>query len=1251
MSTAILTALGGQFPARAEIGERSTKALSAGHQPPGHVQPLCDSHKPHEVTCFGLRRTDVVSHKGLRSTELPQGFGPGDLRSAYGIPAGGGAGKTIAIVDAFDNPNAEGDLAIYRAQYGLPACTTANGCYTKVDQRGGSHYPDPDPGWASEISLDLDMVSAVAPKARILLVEADGATIDDLGTAVDQAVAMGAQYVSNSYGSNYRYFPEDPAEAAADAHYDHPGVAIVASAGDNNYGVAYPAASPHVTAIGGTTLVKEAGGSRGWTESVWSHDSYGTGSGCSRYEPKPAFQKDSGCAGRTVADVSAVADPATGVAVYDTYAESGGWGVAGGTSASAPIVAGVYANAGAPVAGTYPDIYPYAARDTGLHDVTTGSNGKCSPAYLCTAGPGYDGPTGLGTPDGLKAFRMGAHGTLSGTVTDTATGAPVSAAEVTAGIYTATTDSRGHYTLPLPTGDHQTRVTAYGYAAGRATGVRITDHGAAQRDFTLRKLATHRVFGTVDDGSGHGWPLHAKITVEGVPGGPVWTNAYTGAYSLDLPEKHTYTLRIVSDDSHYRALVRHVKVGTADQRVRLAVPADTWADGNPAYTLRVKTLGTQSFGSTEGAPRGWSVVDAQGTTSGWTFDDPGGRGNTTGGSGGFAVADSDHAGPDTAMDSQLISPAFDFSRTNDPALAFSTDYEGSGEQSGDVDITADGGRTWTTVWHQDQLWTSGRVRIPLTAYAGKSAVRVRFHFTGPGLFWAVDDVSVTDRTLSPVPGGILTGTVTDANTGRGLVGAEVSTGAAGAPSAHTVAAAGDPRIGDGLYRLFVPGAGRHTATAAKPSYRTASVTATVAEDGVTRGSFGLTSGRLSVDTSRIDATAPAHTTAVRKVSVRNTGSAPATLRIGERTGTGPGTGTPGTAWQGLPDLPVPVMDNAVESHGGKLYSALGSTDGLAPSADLWVYSPPARAWARGATAPEARRATAHGFIGARLFTAGGWAEDEAVSRTVQVYDTDSGTWSKGPDMPAGRFGAAGAVLDGRLYVIGGCTNSDCFNSVFVFDPHSGKWSKAADYPQTISWTSCGAVAGRLYCAGGSHDYVETGAGYVYDPASNRWQPIADMPVGLAIGAYASANGRLLVSGGFKRVGPESVLTAEGYAYDPEKDAWSALPDAPTAVYRGGGAPGMYRVGGSDQPRFPTPVATVDLLPGYDQTESDVPWLSESSQRLVLRPGQSASFTVKLDAAVAGRPGDWTASLILRSDTPYRTPTLPVSLHVARSRTP
>jgi len=287
---------------------------------------------------------------------------------------------------------------VYRTTFKLPPCTAANGCFRKVNQTGGAVYPAPDGGWAGEISLDLDMASAICPNCNIILVEANSADFNDLGLAVNRAALMGANAISNSYGG-----AEFLGETAMDAFYNHPGIAITASSGDGDFaaGTQYPASSPFVTAVGGTRL-SVAANSRGWTESVWNTKAgEGSGSGCSAFEPKPAWQTDGGCAFRMVADVSAVADPATGVAVYNTYSGTG-WQVFGGTSASAPLVGAAYALAGN-TSGLVYGSYPYT-HTSALNDVTAGNNGTCTTAYFCTAGPGYDGPTGVGTPNGVGAF-------------------------------------------------------------------------------------------------------------------------------------------------------------------------------------------------------------------------------------------------------------------------------------------------------------------------------------------------------------------------------------------------------------------------------------------------------------------------------------------------------------------------------------------------------------------------------------------------------------------------------------------------------------------------------------------------------------------------------------------------------------------------------------------------------------------------------------------------------------------------------
>ena len=334
--------------------------------------------------CYALVSTSA--------SNSPSGYNPSDLQSAYKLPSStAGSGQTVAIVDAYNDPNAESDLGVYRSHFGLPACTTANGCFRKINQNGGTTYPSGNTGWAEEISLDLDMVSAICPKCHILLVEANSNRFTDLATAVDQAAKQGANEISNSYGGS-----EYSNEVNDQSHYNHPGIAITASSGDNGYGVQFPAASRYVTAVGGTTLTR-ASNTRGWRETAWS----GAGSGCSAYISKPSWQTDSGCSKRTVADVSADANPNTGVSVYDTYHEPG-WLVFGGTSVASPIIASVYALAGNASSIKYGS-YPYSHKSS-LFDVTSGSNGSCGGSYLCTAKSGYDGPTGLGTPNGSGGF-------------------------------------------------------------------------------------------------------------------------------------------------------------------------------------------------------------------------------------------------------------------------------------------------------------------------------------------------------------------------------------------------------------------------------------------------------------------------------------------------------------------------------------------------------------------------------------------------------------------------------------------------------------------------------------------------------------------------------------------------------------------------------------------------------------------------------------------------------------------------------
>jgi subtilase family serine protease len=343
------------------------------------------------AACNAWVRTDTTAAR-VAPNATPAGYGPGDLQSAYNLPSStAGSGQTVAIVDAYDDPTAEADLAVYRAQFALPACTTANGCFKKVNQSGGTAYPRKNGGWAQEISLDLDMVSAVCPNCHITLVEASSASFANLGAAVNEAASLHPAAISNSYGGS------DTSDASA-PYYNHPGIAVTASSGDSGYGAQFPATSHYVTAVGGTSLTRSGSS---WSQSAWS----GAGSGCSTLNTALSGQAgaNTGCANRAEADVSAVADPNTGVAVYDSTAYQGlsGWLVFGGTSVASPIIASVYALAGN--AASIDNNYPYT-HASALTDITTGSNGTCPTTQWCHAGTGWDGPTGLGTPNGTGAF-------------------------------------------------------------------------------------------------------------------------------------------------------------------------------------------------------------------------------------------------------------------------------------------------------------------------------------------------------------------------------------------------------------------------------------------------------------------------------------------------------------------------------------------------------------------------------------------------------------------------------------------------------------------------------------------------------------------------------------------------------------------------------------------------------------------------------------------------------------------------------
>lgn len=361
-------------------------------------QPLWAERPP-----AGYARPPIHLKGNARSS--PSGLSPARARHAYGFDllANQGAGQTIGIVDAFDDPNIESDLGVFNTTFGLPACTSGNGCFQKIYASGTK--PNTNAGWALEISLDVEWAHAIAPQAKIILVEAASNSFANLLHAVDVAVQSGASVVSMSWGGG-----EFASETSFDsAHFSVNGVTFTASSGDSGNGVEYPAASPFIVAVGGTTLNSDQSGNY-LGETAWS----GSGGGQSVFEAEPLYQSSYAIpndpnGARGVPDVAYDADPNTGFAVYDTvrYLGQSGWFQVGGTSAGAPQWAALFAIANSmrvaagkgTLSSTNSGVYSAAsgsAYGANFHDITSGTNGNCG--ALCTASSGYDYVTGLGSP-------------------------------------------------------------------------------------------------------------------------------------------------------------------------------------------------------------------------------------------------------------------------------------------------------------------------------------------------------------------------------------------------------------------------------------------------------------------------------------------------------------------------------------------------------------------------------------------------------------------------------------------------------------------------------------------------------------------------------------------------------------------------------------------------------------------------------------------------------------------------------------
>ncbi|UPK73412.1 S8 family serine peptidase [Nocardioidaceae bacterium SCSIO 66511] len=871
---------------------------------------------------------------------------------------------------------------------------------------------------------------------------------------------------------------------------------------------------------------------------------------------------------------------------------------------------------------------------------------------------------------------VGEAGTLTGTVTDGASGDPLADATVSASddssTRTVTTDDDGTYSIRLSEGTYNVSASLFGYGTSELSDVAIVGGETTTTDIALDPAESASLSGTVRDDSGHGWPLYAKLSVKDTPV-TAYSNPETGRYDLDLPKGGTYTVEVDPVLDGYPNLTEELTIGddTAHQFAMKVDPACTAPGYEPAYDGLHETFDDPA------GPDGWTVTSAVEDGATWAFDDPGGRGNLTGGEDGFAIVDSDLAGSGTSQDTTLTSPAIDLSGHENPVLSFATDFYQLGDDNvADVEVSVDGGQTWSNVWSKaEPVRGPDTELVELPDAAGKSAVQVRFHYVGSyDWWWQVDDVLVGTARCEPVRGGLVLGNVTNTFDGKPVNDATVTSDDAPTDTATTVATPDDDQVADGFYYLFSSVTGSHPFTATSGEYAPSTSTVKVQPDYTRRADFALGAGHLSVTPKQLKGSARLGTSVKRKLKLTNDGDQPVKYELTERDNgfeilgvdgdrdtkreiavmrgaplrrvpadvsklangaskrTGTAAGVHDEPWLDLPNLPTTLMDNVAGYQDGKVYTFGGTPDGTGAVADSYVYDPTAKSWDSIAPMPQARQMPASAFIGGNYVVTGGWGEGGDPVADTAIYDPSTDSWSQGAPNPDPWAASGTAVLDGVLYAVGGCADTCGSSTVMAYDAAADSWTQLPDYPESTAWIACGGVAGKVICAGGTSSSSESTSTYAYSPSTKEWTRQADLPADMWASSYAAVGGQLIVSGG--AVQGSSAITNESYAYQPDTDEWVTMPRSNNALYRGAGTCGFFKIGGSLGNFDSTDLA--EELPGYTDCgkPADVGWLKEKPRQGTVAAGESVTVTVTLDADQVTQPGTYRANLGIVENTPF-----------------
>lgn len=856
----------------------------------------------------------------------------------------------------------------------------------------------------------------------------------------------------------------------------------------------------------------------------------------------------------------------------------------------------------------------------------------------------------------VAAAPTGPTGTLTGVVTDAETGEPlprVSVAAVPADDSASTrrtsTGAEGEYSIVLPAGDYELGFEIYAYRPAGGIGVTVNTDQTTGHDQSLEPLPTVTVRGTVTDGSGQGWPLYAGLDITGYPYGTVYTDPGTGRYEVELPADTAYNVLVTTEYEGYVDTTEQIEVGsagsgtTADFDLHVDVEAHCPALGyDPAYAGRFETFDDNQM------PDGWTVETSIG--DGWLFDNLEERANNTGGSGGYAMVNSNDGKRVEA--SVLTSPPTDMSHAIEPELAFQTELFRRIRSTASAHVSIDGGQTWKQVWSRTSTLRGPElIRVPLPQAAGESDVRVRFDYDGgnssqEGL-WAVDNVLLGEVSCTPLDGGLVVGQVRDDRTGLVLDGATVTIGES---TTKAIATPADLDLVGGFYWLFSPDTGTVPLTAENPlgQHHPTTVDVSVESNHATRADVELSSGELVFETTSDEVSAVLGESAQKTVTVTNVGTAPASFELVERDAAMEVPNPNDSEWTRLADMRSARHRGLVGVNDGLLVYIGGSNDGASPiSQRNYIYNIRNDEWHLTEDFQDFRSAPAGGFVGDLMYVIGGGGGTRGLQSTVLIYEPATDTWTQGADAPYAFVSAGYAIYDDKIYIIGGWDDDGIMNRVSVYDPETDTWDSAAPYPEDVAGQMCGTVDGTIYCAGGVADVgdenIHTSRAYGYRPDTDEWFRIDDLPMTVVAAGHTAANGLFMLSGGL--VG--GYRSNAGFFYDSAVGTWQDMPRSLFDLYHVGSGCGFYKVSGTQgRPGF---FPWVEYLPGFDDCDTSggdrVDWLSSSAPSATVQPGETMTLTLTADTEVLDQPGSYGAQLMVLEDTPHRNVPVTVKLGV------